>query len=183
VNSFKYLVAAVALILVGSIAAQTKAANSVTIVFKDNHQQNYTSAEVSRIDLKNDVLVVNRGGHDEQIPLSKVSRIEIHEAPADIANNRSHFIGKWEVGVDSGTQRSFRVTLDRDGQAHKTIGSDHGTWTFVDGNAHITWDDGWRDVITQVGTKYEKRAFEPGKSLTDKPSNVTAARRANDQSI
>jgi hypothetical protein len=183
VNSIKYFIATAALILVSSAVAQTKAANSITVVYKDNHQQTYTSAEVSRIDLKNDVLVVNRTGHDEQIPLGKVSRIDIHEAPADVANNRSHFIGKWEMGVDSGTQRSFRVTLDRDGQAHKTIGSDHGTWTFVDGNARITWDDGWRDVITQVGSKYEKRAFEPGKPLTGKPSNVTEARRANDQSI
>ena len=183
-NSLKYHIAAAALILAGTAAAQTKAASSITVVYRDNHQQTYTSAEVSRIDLKNEILVVNRGGHEEQIPLSKVSRIDVHDSAApDNSLGRSHFIGKWEVGVGGGAMGSFRITLDRDGQAHKTIDSRHGTWTFVDGNAHIAWDDGWRDVITQVGSKYEKRAFEPGKSLIDKPSNITEAKRANDQSI
>jgi hypothetical protein len=185
VNSFRYASVAAILFLAGTLSAvaQTKATNSVTVVYRDKHQQTYTSAEVSRIDLRNEVLVVNRGGREEQIPLSKVARIEMNEGPSDIANSRSHFIGKWEVGGANGTAGYFNITLDRDGKARKTINHAKGTWTFVNGEAQIAWEDGWHDVIAQVGNKYEKRAYEPGKPLTDTPSSVSTAKRANDQSI
>jgi hypothetical protein len=45
----------------------------------------------------------------------------------------------------------------------------------VNGEAEISWDDGWHDAIRKVGTKHEKFAFEPGKSFSDSPSNVTNA--------
>ena len=45
----------------------------------------------------------------------------------------------------------------------------------MDGEARIAWDDGWHDVIRKVGTKHEKVAFEPGKSLSETPNNVTNA--------
>jgi hypothetical protein len=47
----------------------------------------------------------------------------------------------------------------------------------VDGEARISWDDGWHDVIRKVGAKHEKFAYEPGKSFSDPPANVTAAVR------
>jgi hypothetical protein len=53
----------------------------------------------------------------------------------------------------------------------------------VDGEARISWDDGWHDAIRKVGTTHEKRAYEPGKSFDDQPSNVTAARNTQARPI
>jgi hypothetical protein len=53
----------------------------------------------------------------------------------------------------------------------------------VDGEARIAWDDGWHDVIRKVGTTHEKLAYEPGKSLDDQSSNVTAARNTQPKPI
>ena len=71
--------------------------------------------------------------------------------------------------------RKCYITLKSNGDATKSIGSTHGTWVVVDGEARIAWDDGWHDVIRKVGSKHEKFAYEPGKSLDDEPSNVTNA--------
>jgi hypothetical protein len=94
---------------------------------------------------------------------------------------RAHFIGKWEVGQGNGS--TFFITLEAEGSAKKSIGEAHGTWTLVDGEAHIAWDDGWHDIIRKVGSKHEKVAFEPGKSFTDSPSNVTAAQKTQGETI
>jgi len=89
---------------------------------------------------------------------------------------------KWEVG-EGGNSGTFFITLEADGDARKTLGATHGTWTLVDGEARVTWDDGWKDVIRKVGTTHEKVAFEPGKSFDDSPSNVTSARNTNPKPI
>ena len=95
--------------------------------------------------------------------------------------SRARFVGKWEVGEGNGND--FYATLDADGEAHKSIGASHGTWTVVDGEARISWDDGWHDAIRKVGSKYEKFAHAPGKSFDDPPSNVTAARNTDPKPI
>ena len=87
---------------------------------------------------------------------------------------RNHFVGKWQVGEGNGS--TFYITLERDGKARKSLGPPHGTWTVVDGEARISWDDGWHDVIRKVGATHEKRAYEPGRSFDDSPSNLTAAK-------
>ena len=48
-----------------------------------------------------------------------------------------------------------------------------------DGEARVSWDDGWHDAIRKVGSKYEKFAYSPGKLLLDTPANVTEARAIN----
>jgi hypothetical protein len=53
----------------------------------------------------------------------------------------------------------------------------------ADGEARISWDDGWHDAIRKVGTKHEKVAYEPGKSFSDTPSNVTTARNTEPRPI
>jgi hypothetical protein len=95
---------------------------------------------------------------------------------------RNHFVGKWKVGQGPGAG-DFYITLEANGEAHKTVGSDHGTWTVVDGEARISWDDGWHDAIRKVGTKHEKVAFEPGRSFSDDPTNVTDAVNTTAQPI
>ena len=77
----------------------------------------------------------------------------------------------------------FYITLHPDGKADRTLGDGHGTWTVVDGEARITWEDGWRDAIRRAGNSFEKVAFEPGHNFTDKPSNVTRAAREEAEPI
>jgi hypothetical protein len=153
---------------------------SVVIVFKDGHHQSFTSAEIARIDLKTPAAIVYKDGRREKLS-ADIDRIEFAPAEAATMPGRPHFVGKWEVGEGNGGK--FIVTLDADGSARKTLGSPHGTWTFVDGQARITWDDGWQDVICKVGSRYEKRAHGPGTSFDDTPSNVTAARNMHPRPI
>jgi hypothetical protein len=170
------------LLFVAGALAYPDPANHGTIVitFKDGHHTSLAAGEITRIDLKASAIVYN-DGHKEKIT-SDVERIEFSEPDVTAATpGRNHFVGKWEVGEGNGGK--FFITLEENGNAKKTIGSVHGTWTLVDGEAHIAWDDGWHDAIRKVGSKHEKIAFEPGKTFSDKPSNVTAARNTEPKPI
>ena len=136
---------------------------SVVIVFKDGHQQSFPVADIARIEFKTPPLGVST------VPA---------EGPAV---GRNHFVGKWEVGTGAGG--TFHITLEPDGQAKKSIGSVHGTWIVVDGEARISWDDGWHDLIRKVGSKHEKFAYAPGKSYSDEPSNVADAKNTHPKPI
>ncbi len=130
--------------------------NAVVITFKDGRQQTFSLADIARIEFKS---------------------TNVLAAPI----GRGVFPGRWKVGEGNGG--IFYITLDRDGTAKKSIGSSHGTWTVVDGEARISWDDGWHDIIRKVGSKYEKFAYEPNKSFSDQPSNVTDAVNTEPQPI
>ena len=130
--------------------------NAIVIVFKDGRQQTFSMADIERIEFKT--------------PAGSTPGIR-----------GSSFLGKWKVG--DGALGTFFITLDHDGTAAKTLGASHGTWIVVDNEARISWDDGWHDAIRKVGAKYEKRAFEPGRSFTDQPSNVTDAKKTEAQPI
>ena len=124
--------------------------DSITIVFKDGHQQSFRLADIARIDFGPSVGSV-------------------------AATGRAHFTGEWKVGVGDLTGGTFVITLEPDGQARKTRGSPHGIWTVVGGEAQINWDDGWHDAIRKVGNKYQKVAFSPGSSFSGTPANVADA--------
>jgi hypothetical protein len=154
--------------------------DSIVIVYKDGHRQSVAATAIARIDLKVPAVIVYKDGHREKIP-ADIDRIEFGPPETAMTPGRRHFVGKWEVG--EGNDGHFFITLDEDGTAKKSIGASHGTWTLVDGEARINWDDGWHDVIRKVGTKHEKVAFEPGKSFDDTPSNVTSARNTQPRPI
>jgi hypothetical protein len=182
---FARVAAAVPLLLLAFCAIANTAASpedrtSIAIVFKDGHRQTFAAAEIARIDFKAGA-VVYKDGRRARIAAADIERIEF--APSDTATmpGRSHFVGKWEVGEGNG--RNFFITLEENGDAEKSLDATHGTWTLVDGEARIAWDDGWHDIIRKVGTKHEKFAFEPGRSLDDTPSNVTAARNTQPKPI
>jgi len=161
--------------------AQKKSDKSITVVFKDGHQKSFSVPDGSRIEFKNDTMLVSHDGRQESIPVSDILRMDFDSAGSKLPPlGRNHFVGKWEFGEGQG-MGTFFVTLDADGQAHKSIGAPHGTWALVDGEARIKWDDGWRDIIRKVGSKHEKFAYEPGKSLTDEPSNVAHAKSLNSE--
>jgi len=126
--------------------------NTMVIIFKDGHQQTLSMGDVASIEFKTPASATASGS----IP------------------SLNHFLGKWEVGQGNGD--NFFITLHSDGTALKSFGQKHGTWTLVNGEARISWEDGWHDVIRKVGTKHEKVAYSPGKSFSDEPSNITAAR-------
>jgi hypothetical protein len=153
---------------------------AVVIVFKDGHRQSLVMAEIARIDFKAPAAITYEDGHHEKIS-ADIDRVEFRASEVAMTPGRAHFVGKWEVGEGNGS--TFLITLDADGDAGKTLGGSQGTWTLVDGEARISWDDGWHDAIRKVGTKHEKRAFAPGKSFDDVPSNVTTARNTQPKPI
>ena len=177
-------VSGILLLAVMIALARTGAADdhdSFVIVFKDGHRQSLATAEVDHIDIKAPAGVVYKNGRREKVT-GEIDRIEFADAAhALIAPGRAHYVGKWEV--EDGAGNRFFITLESDGDARKSTGSPHGTWSLVDGEARIHWDDGWSDVIAKVGTRHEKRAYEPGRSFDDSPSNVTYARNTEPKPI
>jgi hypothetical protein len=171
---------AVFILAAGFICPASASDRSITVVFKDGHQKTFSIPDVSRIEFKSGNMVVTRNGKSESFSLANVVRMDFGENLAPLGRN--HFIGKWEFGEGNG-DATFYVTLDPDGQAHKSIGSPHGTWVVVNGEARISWDDGWHDVIRKVGTDHEKFAYEPGRSIDDSPSNVAVAKSLNGQTM
>jgi len=179
-------VAAAVLVLTFSVAIPTTYAaedhGPFVIVYKDGRRQTLTTAQVERINLKAPASIVYKDGHREKIS-AEIDRIEFADSPfASTTPSRAHYIGKWEVRQEANGPRFF-ITLESNGDATKTHGSPHGTWTLVDGEARISWDDGWHDAICKVGSRHEKRAYEPGKSFDDEPSNVTEARNTQPKPI
>ena len=129
---------------------------TIVIVFKDGHRQTFPASAISAMEFKSAAGVTT--------PIS---------IPGIIVPGRGRFLGKWLVGEGNGD--TFHISLEENGEASKSIGSAHGTWTYVDGEARVSWDDGWHDAIRKVGSKYQKYAYGPGKSFSDTPDNVTEA--------
>lgn len=162
---------------VGSLAQTSSkgARGSLVVVMKDGHRQTIPVASINKIEFKDGDVLVSKDGGQKSFRMSEVQSFEFDSSPtSSFEPGKNHFVGKWRVseGPGGGT---FYITLEADGEAHKTVGGSHGTWTVVDGEARIAWDDGWHDAIRKVGTKHEKVAFEPGRTFSDDPSNVTDA--------
>jgi hypothetical protein len=156
--------------------------DSVVIVYADGHRQNVAMADIARIELKSPVTIIFKDGRKQTLSANDGARLEFESSAGAALPGRYHFVGKWEVGDGNGS--NFFITLEENGEAKKSSGdSHHGTWTVADGEAHISWDDGWHDAIRKVGSKHEKVAFEPGRSFGDMPSNVTAAKNTEPKPI
>jgi hypothetical protein len=171
-------------VLLASVTAslgQSQNRGSLVIVFKDGHRQSFSVAEVNKIEFKAANIVVIKDGGQQSFPLAEVQSFDFDSSATSFPMGRNHFLGKWKVGEGNGG--TFYITLEADGKARKSIGSNHGTWMVVDGEAHISWDDGWHDAIRKVGSKHQKVAFEPGKSFSDEPNNVTDAVNTTAQPI
>jgi hypothetical protein len=147
----------VVLIALPAFAADSKSDNALVITFKDGHKQTVPVSDVSRIEFRTS---------------GKSTPVEIPAASSSLGT--SHFLGRWRVGDGQGN--TFIITLDRNGRATKSVGDRRGTWSVVNGEARINWDDGWHDAIRKVGIKYEKVAYGPGKDFSDEPSNVADAK-------
>lgn len=137
---------------------------SLVIVFKDGHRQAVNLADIERVEFSG--VTTASSGYMPANP----------EAPP-----RGRYIGKWEVGDGNGN--NFYITLKEDGDAFRTLGNVHGAWKYVNGDALITWDDGNQDAIRKAGSRFQKYAYSSGKSFTDAPDNVTAARNTSPRPI
>jgi hypothetical protein len=135
-------------------ASKPQGGQTVVIVFKDGHQQSFAMGDVARIEFKGSASS-DEASTSESMP------------------GRGHFLGKWELGEGNG--QTFIVTLDSSGNATKSIGSNpHGTWTVVNGEARITWDEGSFDAIRKVGGHYMK-FWHPDGNFSGEPRNVSSA--------
>jgi hypothetical protein len=154
---------------------------SMVLIFKDGHQKSVSASDIARIEFS-PARIVLKNGHQESFSADALVRIEMTSSAGENGVlGRNHFVGKWRVGTGAGSD--FYITLEPNGDASKTIGAHHGTWSLVNGEARINWDDGWHDAIRKVGSKHEKCAYQPGKSFDEEPSNVTDAKNMNEQPI
>src|SRR5262245_32437588 len=151
-----FVIIALSLIVLTLAASAADNKDSVVITFKDGHQQSFPLSEVSKIQLKN-------SGKTTSVPL-----------PIASTASAGHFLGRWRCGDGQG--HNFIITLDRDGHATKSIGSSRGTWVVENGEAHVSWNDGWHDAIRKNGNGYEKVAYGPGKTFSDAPDNTADAK-------
>ncbi len=85
------------------------------------------------------------------------------------------FDGSWTLNDTNG--KPFQATFSKDGTASGTHGDamKHGTWKEENGAAVIHWNTGWISVIEKNGNKYIKKAYKPGTSMTDRPTNTSDA--------
>jgi hypothetical protein len=127
-------------------------AGAIVLVFKDGHRQSFNLAEIQSIEFSGD---------------TGVAAGDTHVPP------RGRFVGKWVVGEGNG--EDFTIVLNDDGSARRSLNDMHGAWVYVNGEAHITWDDGNHDAIRKVGSGFQKSWYAAGKSFTDDPDNVTNA--------
>jgi hypothetical protein len=151
---------------ISSVKAQNRAkygSNQVVIVFKDGHRQAFNLSDVSRIEFPGGSPVADSGAVSSGTP------------------PRGHFLGKWEVGDGNGG--TFYITLNEDGSAWRSLHRVHGRWTYVNGEARVTWDDGVEDCIRRVDGQDKKFAYGAGKSFTSEPDNVTEARNTSPRPI
>ncbi|KAA6461955.1 hypothetical protein DYQ86_09965 [Acidobacteria bacterium AB60] len=137
------------------------------------------------------LVIVFKDGHRQSFSLSDIERIEFPGATASASADtqpynpnwppRGRYFGKWEAGDGAGS--TFTITLKESGDAFRSIGDMHGKWVYVNGEAHITWDDGSMDALRKVGSRFQKSAYRAGKSFDDKPDNTAEAHNTSHQPI
>lgn len=141
--------------------ASKSSGSSIILVFKDGHRQSFNLADIARVEFS---------GAAETMGCAST------EGAA-----RGRYVGRWVVGDGNGN--TFVITLKDDGNAERSLHDIHGTWTYVNGEARITWDDGAQDAIRKEGSGFEKFAYRAGKSFTDEPDNVTKAQNTTPKPI
>ena len=145
-------------------AAAKSSSGTIVIVFKDGHRQSFNLADIERVEFP--------GG-------ASASADTVPYNPS--WPPRGSFFGKWQA--DDGNGGTFTITLKENGEAFRSIGDVRGKWVYVNGEAHVTWDDGAQDAIRKVGNKFRKYAYAAGKSFTDRPDNEGEAHNTSPRPI
>lgn len=137
---------------------------TLVVVLKNGQQQTFAMADVARIEFQGPA-----GGE------------AVAALPAD-QPGRGHFLGKWRLGDGNG-HSTFDVILEANGKASKSNGSNpHGTWTVVNGEARITWEEGSYDAIRKVNGAWQKFWYPDGK-FDGTAANVTRAEHIESKPI
>lgn len=142
------------------------APGTIVIIFKDGHRQVFNLADVARVELAG---TTEYTAGTESYDSSK---------PA-----RGQFVGRWVVGEGNSSDSTFIITLKDDGNAMRSLHEVHGTWNYINGEAQIVWDDGAKDAIRKVGSRFQKYAYGGDKSFSDTPDNVTSAQNTTPKPI
>jgi hypothetical protein len=129
------------------------------------------------------VVIVYKDGHRQTVKLADIDRMEFSgPVPSGLLSypgpSRVHFLGKWEVGEGNG--ENFYITLRDDGTAERSLGDEHGSWKYVNGEAEIRWSDGSNDCIRKVGAWYKKFWYKSDQAFSGTPENVTDARNVSE---
>lgn len=90
----------------------------------------------------------------------------------------SQFEGTWNVKDTAGAP--FQITLSSDGSAKANREGEgmSGTWKEEGSAAIITWNTGWTTKISKSDGSFTKAAYKKGASLAGKPTNSSAAEKA-----
>lgn len=102
-------------------------------------------------------------------------------APASV---ESTYVGKWMVKDNKG--ESFYITIKPGGEAVSSWEGEEnarrgqeGTWEAVDNQVVITWNNGWRETLSQSGDGFVKKAFRPKWKIEGKPANESPAEKVD----
>ena len=175
---------------IGSLgqAASRDARGTLIVVMKDGRRETIPVAEITKIEFRGADIVVSRDGEQKSFRMSEAQSFEFDtSASTALAPGRNHFVGKWRVGQGPGAG-NFYITLEANGEAHKTIGADHGTWTVVDGEARIAWDDGWHDVIRRLvrntrSSRSSRANLSPKSPTMSRLPRIPALNRSNGEKL
>lgn len=81
--------------------------------------------------------------------------------------------GRWNVMAPTGELSSYMV-LSGSAARKSNAPEVKGTWKLVGKEAHITWSDGWKNIIRPGNPYYSASivALEPGRDWKDKPTHT-----------
>lgn len=103
---------------------------------------------------------------------------------ASPASAESTYVGKWQVKDTKG--ESFFITLKPGGEAESSWAGEEnarraqqGTWEALEDMVVITWNNGWRETLSQSGDGFVKKAYRPKWKLDGKPANESPAEKVN----
>jgi hypothetical protein len=111
---------------------------------------------------------------EEATPKPAPSKVLV-PAPKAKAVPAETFVGRWRI-VDDKDRTVMVFTLAASSEARKSHALDtKGKWKVVGDEAHITWDDGWRDVLKPIKGGMVRAGYEPGTAADAPPSTTQRA--------
>lgn len=93
---------------------------------------------------------------------------------------QDRFIGLWRLNPEP-TGEYLYVQLHAGGYARNSLVSAAGKWKPWQGGALCSWPGGWRDWLAERDGGFVHRAWPPGSSLDDDPSDFSTAQRVGEK--
>jgi hypothetical protein len=125
----------------------------------------YKSSEMWRTPVAGKV--VDLQVHLEKLPDTNREVMSLTSPQRDVRDSSS-WIGQWDCG-------DVVITLNDDFTADKNKTNHLGKWQYVNGDAHIVWNDGKQNVLRRNGQGFQKLYWEAGVSLDSPPTSTCPA--------